>query len=222
MEKEIIVKKRVNYAKIFIAIIVLYVIGLYMYKIVASPIKNIYIKNNKYLIDQEVIDSAGLRNYPSFFLTPKYKIKKRLYKNEMIKNVKIEKKLGNKVIITILENDPLFIKDDKVILSNGKKTDKMFELPYLEGKITDEILDKLIEKYETVNDEIKIMISEIKYDPNNIDKERFLIIMNDGNYVYITLYKMSSINEYIKILSTLDNKKGIIYLDSGNYFEEFK
>ena len=48
------------------------------------------------------------------------------------------------------------------------------------------------------------------------------MIMNDGNHVYITLYKLSSINEYIKILSTLDNKKGTLYLDSGNYFEAFK
>jgi hypothetical protein len=46
--------------------------------------------------------------------------------------------------------------------------------------------------------------------------------MNDGNYVYITLTKIKSINEYIKILSTLENKKGILYLDSGNYFEIFE
>lgn len=70
-----------------------------------------------------------------------------------------------------------------------------------------------------MDDEIKIMISEIEYVPNDIDKERFIITMNDGNHVYITLYKITSINEYIKIVSTLDNKKGILYLDSGNYFE---
>ena len=46
--------------------------------------------------------------------------------------------------------------------------------------------------------------------------------MNDGNYVYITLYKTYLVNDYIKILSTLENKKGILYLDSGNYFEIFK
>ena len=43
--------------------------------------------------------------------------------------------------------------------------------------------------------------------------------MSDGNYVYITLYKLSSIDEYLKITSTLKDKKGILYLDSGNYFE---
>ena len=82
-------------------------------------------------------------------------------------------------------------------------------------------MDKLIDKYQDVNEEIKMMISEIEYVPNDIDKERFLITMNDGNYVYITLYKITSINEYIKIISNkeIENKKGILYLDSGNYFE---
>ena len=65
------------------------------------------------------------------------------------------------------------------------------------------------------------MISEIKYVPNDIDDERFIFTMNDGNYVYITLTKISSMNEYIKILGTLDGKKGILNLDSGNYFEIF-
>ena len=65
-------------------------------------------------------------------------------------------------------------------------------------------------------------ISEIEYVPDDVNDERFLCTMADGNYVYITLYKITSINEYIKIVSTLDNKKGILYLDSGNYFETFK
>jgi len=220
--KNVVVKKRFNFAKLLIVLLILYIIGFYIYKIVNSPINNIYIKNNMYLTDQEVIDSAGIRNYPSFILTTKSSIRKKLLKNELIKDAKISKRIGNILTITIEEYEPLFIKDDIVILSSGKETSKTYELPYLIGEIDEDTLNKLIEKYENVDEEIKIMISEIKYDPNNIDKERFLITMNDGNYVYITLYKITSINEYIKILSTLEDKKGILYLDSGNYFEAFK
>ena len=43
--------------------------------------------------------------------------------------------------------------------------------------------------------------------------------MNDGNYVYINLYKFLNLNKYIEIVKNFGNKKGIIYLDSGNYFE---
>ena len=44
--------------------------------------------------------------------------------------------------------------------------------------------------------------------------------MNDGNYVYITLSKIENLNKYEEIYNSLEGKKGIIYLDSGNYFEE--
>ncbi len=221
-KEEEVVKKKFSFAKFLIVLLILYIIGFYTYKFVSSPVHNIYIKNNKYLTDQEVIDSSGLKNYPSFLLTTKYTIKKKLLKNEFIKDVKISKKMGNIIILEVEENEPLFIYKDKTILSTGKSIEKSYDLPTLTNNVTDDILKKLVDKYVNINDEIRIMISELKYDPNNIDKERFLITMNDGNYVYITLYKITSINEYIKILSTLEDKKGILYLDSGNYFEEFK
>ena len=69
---------------------------------------------------------------------------------------------------------------------------------------------------------IKEKISEIKYEPNDVDNERFLFSMNDGNYAYITLSKIEEINYYMDILPTLENKKGILYLDSGKYFEIFQ
>lgn len=222
-EETKVVVKKVKIVNILIVLLLLYIIGFYAYKVVVSPINNIFVVGNKYLTDQEIIDIAGIRNYPSFILTTKYNIKKKLLKNDLIDEVKIKKSFGRMLTIELKESDPLFIYNDKVILSNGKQIDnKDYKLPTITNYVEEDILNKLIEKYQNVDDEIKIMISEIEYVPNDIDKERFIITMNDGNYVYITLYKITSINEYIKIVSTLDNKKGILYLDSGNYFETFK
>lgn len=222
-EKVIVKKKKFKFTKFIIVLLLLYIIGFYCYKIVMSPIKNIVIKNNNYISDQEVIDNASLKNYPSFLLTLKYSIKNKLLKNSLIKDVKIKKKIGNIVEITIEENIPLFIYNNKVILDNSKEINKSdFILPIVVNNIDEDMLDKLIKKYINIDEDVRLLISEIKYVPNDIDKERFLFTMNDGNYVYITLYKITSINEYIKIYSTLENKKGILYLDSGNYFEIFK
>ena len=58
------------------------------------------------------------------------------------------------------------------------------------------IYEKFISKFDKITDNSLNIISEIKYDPNEIDKERFLLSMNDGNYVYITLSKFSKINDY--------------------------
>lgn len=221
MEEEKVVKK-FSFVKLVLVLLIMYIIGFLCYKVAISRITNIYIKNNNILTDQEIIDVSGLRNYPSFILTTNYSIKNKLLKNDLVKKVKVKKGLWGKVYINIEEYKPLFIYEDKVILDNKNEVDLDISLPILVNKVDDDILDKLISKYESINDEIKLMISEIKYDPNDIDKERFLFTMNDGNYVYITLYKLSSIDEYLKITSTLKDKKGILYLDSGNYFEVFK
>lgn len=221
MEEEKVVKK-FSFVKLVLVLLIMYIIGFLGYRVAISRITNIYIKNNNILTDQEVIDASGLRNYPSFILTTNYSIKNKLLKNDLVKKVKVKKGLWGKVYIDIEEYKPLFIYEDKVILDNKNEVDLDISLPILVNKVDDDILDKLISKYESINDEIKLMISEIKYDPNDIDKERFLFTMSDGNYVYITLYKLSSIDEYLKITSTLKDKKGILYLDSGNYFEVFK
>lgn len=221
MEEEKVVKK-FSFVKLVLVLLIMYIIGFLCYKVAISRITNIYIKNNNILTDQEVIDASGLRNYPSFILTTNYSIKNKLLKNDLVKKVKVKKGFWGKVYIDIEEYKPLFIYEDKVILDNKNEVDLDISLPILVNKVDDDILDKLISKYESINDEIKLMISEIKYDPNDIDKERFLFTMSDGNYVYITLYKLSSIDEYLKITSTLKDKKGILYLDSGNYFEVFK
>ena len=188
MEEEKVVKK-FSFVKLVLVLLIMYIIGFLCYKVAISRITNIYIKNNNILTDQEVIDASGLRNYPSFILTTNYSIKNKLLKNDLVKKVKVKKGLWGKVYIDIEEYKPLFIYEDKVILDNKNEVDLDISLPILVNKVDDDILDKLISKYESINDEIKLMISEIKYDPNDIDKERFLFTMSDGNYVYITLYK---------------------------------
>lgn len=219
-KEEVLVKRKFKFVKFLVVILILYIILFLGYKLFTAKIKNIFILNNNYLTDQEVIDESGLRNYPSFLLTTKYKIKKNLLKNSLIKEAKIKKKLWGIIYIEISEYEPLFIYQDKVILDNGTKIDNNdYILPILINDVNEEILTKFINKYKDIDKEIKMQISEIEYLPNDIDKERFLFTMNDGNYVYITIYKTLAINEYNKILPNLEGKKGILYLDSGNYFE---
>lgn len=219
-KEEVVVKRKFKFVKFLVVILILYIILFLGYKLFTAKIKNIFTLNNNYLTDQEVIDESGLRNYPSFLLTTKYKIKKNLLKNSLIKEAKIKKKLWGIIYIEISEYEPLFIYQDKVILDNGTKIDNNdYILPILINDVNEEILTKFINKYKDIDKEIKMQISEIEYLPNDIDKERFLFTMNDGNYVYITIYKTLAINEYNKILPNLEGKKGILYLDSGNYFE---
>ena len=72
--------------------------------------------------------------------------------------------------------------------------------------IPDTLYEKFIKKISEIDYDVLKRVSEIKYDKNEVDETRFLFTMNDGNYVYLTF----------------NNSKGVLYLDSGEYFEIFK
>ncbi|HHX16778.1 MAG TPA: FtsQ-type POTRA domain-containing protein [Mollicutes bacterium] len=215
-------KKKFNVVKFLIFIIVLYIIGFGIYKIITMPIRHIRILNTTYLQDQDILEMAKLDDYPSFLFTTSSSIKENLTKNPFIKNVKIEKKWFSKVYIYIEENKVLFYNRSlgKAILEgNIEVLNNDFVLPHLINYVPDDIYIKLTEKMSIVDNSVLIKISEIEYRPNEVDKERFLLTMNDGNYIFLTLYTFDKINKYNKIVSTFEGKKGILNLDAGNYFE---
>ena len=103
-------------------------------------------------------------------------------------------------------------------------------IPILINYTPSDIYDNLIKKLSNIKIDILKHVSEIEYSPDIknekvIDKNRFLLRMNDGNYVYINLANMDNLNKYEEIYTTLDeNKKGILNLDStskGVVFQPF-
>ena len=218
-------KKRVFKIKnicILLGILIL-IIGT-IYYIVTMPIKNINIKGNKIVSDDEILESANLYQYPSFLLTQRSKLKKDIKKNPYIKSINISKRLGNRIEITIQEYQPLAInEEDKIIIETGEYLDNTYNLtdvPILINKISSkEIYINFTKKFSGINHNILRQISQIEYSPVEVDEDRFLIYMNDGNLVYITLTKIDKLNKYNKIKATLEGRNGTIYLDSGNYVE---
>lgn len=221
MAKKKKTKRKIKYRTIIIVALLIYFLLFLVYNIVNLNIKNIYIYDNEILTDQEIIELAGIENYPSTFQKNSLNIKKTLEKSTYIKEVKIVKKWLTEVNIYVVENRPLFYYeyDKKTVLSDGTKVSKMFAVPCVINYVPDKKYKRLLEKISEVPIDIQKRISEIKYDPNDVDKNRFLLSMNDGNYVYVTLNKFSTINDYLNMIKNFENKKGILYLDSGEYFE---
>ena len=46
--------------------------------------------------------------------------------------------------------------------------------------------------------------------------------MNDGNIVYVDFNTFEKLANYPDFIRGLDDKKGILHLDSGDYLEVFK
>ena len=217
-------KRKLNKKRFLIFIIILLFLVLFFYKLFNINIKNIYVSGNEFLTDQEIIDIAKLQDYPNSINNLSYIIQNRLEKNKYILTAKVIKKsFISKVYIEIKENYPMFYYqvEDKTVLYNKDKVTNKFTVPTVINQIPNTIYDKFIEKIKKVDKNILDRMSEIEYAPNDVDEERFFILMNDGNYVYLTINKFLSINKYIDMIKSFDNKKGILYLDSGEYFDVF-
>ena len=216
--------KKKKILKILLLVLIIIAFVFYLKEL---KIKNIYIIGNKTIKDYEIIELAGISNYPKMFSISTRKMINKIKINPLIKNVSIKKNLFGKIIITIEEHNMLlkYEVNNKIYLENGNSItneNDVVGIPSLINIVDDDILKKFLKKLNTIDTNVFSKISEISYAPNSYDKDLFIFLMNDGNYVYITTSKLSNINKYESILVNLDGKKGIIYLDSGNHFEIFQ
>lgn len=217
------VKRKFNPLKFlsFIAfIIICYFLTVYLLDI---KTKNIVVLNNNYYSDEKIIETAGIESYPKFLSLNTNKIKKKLLKLDLIENVTIKKKWNFVLELTIKEKKILYLvrSENKYRLSDNKlyDLDDVFSVPTLINYIPESNEKKFVNAFKNIDNNIISMISEIEYSKTSYDSDRFLLYMNDGNMVYVTTTKLKSLNKYVDIVSKLENKKGILYLDSGNYFE---
>lgn len=215
-------RKRLKIKSVLIFILVLIGIALLGYSVTLIKVRGYYVKNNVYLTDEEVLKELKLDNKSSFLLTNSIVEKGIIRKSKLIKDIKIKRNIDLEMTIEVEEYKVLFYDNTikKTILENGNEIDyDDSDIPVLMNKIdTEDVYKYFVKKMSKVNKDTLNMISEITYSPNGIDKERFLLSMNDGNYVYVTLTKLSKINDYKSIINSVENKKGILYLDYGNYF----
>lgn len=213
-------KRIIKIRAVVIFLLILMIIALLILKIINTHITNIYIKGNNFYNDEDIIKLAKLENYPTIIVANSLNIKKNLESDKLIRKVKVRRKrLLKEVYITVYENTPLFYYNNKTVLYNGQKVDKTYATPILVNEIDNSVYSEFLDCMRYVDLDVLDRISEIKYDPNDVDKERFYLTMNDGINVYVTLNKFSKINDYDEIIATLGSKKGTLYLDSGEYFE---
>ena len=210
-------KRKLKYKNIF-KLIFIVILMVFVISYFTLSITNIYIFGSD-MKDNDIIEIAGISDYPKLFKTSNFLIKKRLVSSPLIYDSKVYKK-GTKLYIEVVDNTPLFYDSNKkatvmkdLSLSDIKTT------PYLLNYVPDNIYDEFVEKISKLDKDVLIRISEVEYKPNNVDLERFYLKMNDGNYVYVTLSTFSKLDNYLEMLKQFKGKKGILYLDSGKYFE---
>lgn len=216
-------KRKLNLFKLFIFLMIVAALCVTVYYLFKVKTKNIIIKGNNFYTDKEVIELSGIEDYPSFLKLNTFKIKRLLKKESLTKDVKVKKKLGFVLEIEIIENKVLYQKksDGLYLLDTGEEIshDKIIGIPLLINYYPNTMNEKALKSFGKLDQEVIYKISSIEYSKTDADDERFLLYMTDGNLVYINLNRMANLNSYTKILNSVGTKKGILNLDSGNYFE---
>lgn len=226
-------KKRLNKKALLVIVLILYLFVMSFYYCFNLPVKQIEIKGNSNLNDQSIINTSDLLNHKLFSISNK-KIKNNILTLDEVSKVKVKKYLTGKIVIEIEELNVLFYNklDNVYALEDGTSSSTVTStlgLPTLVNYTPSDIYASLIKKLSKIDMSIIKMISEIEYSPDIkndkvIDEYRFLLRMNDGNYVYINLANFEKLNKYEEIYTTL-SEKGILNLDSsskGVIFQTFE
>ena len=226
MAKKIVKKKKLKLIPFLIVLIVSggLFFGVHLFMNVKT--KNIIVKNTSYLNDDYILELANVIDYPSFYTLKTKKIENTLEESPYIKSVDIDRDFYNVLVFNVSENAPLYINNSTNMVVFEDKSEvlaseaiDLFRVPRLINYVPDDKYDLFIKGMSKINKDILGKISDIEYVPNEYDKDRFLLYMDDLNMVYLTLTKFERINYYNDVLSQLEEHKGILYLDSGNHFE---
>ena len=226
MSKKLVKRKKLRVFRLFLVLLILGLFALLIYLFLHTNTKNIIIEKINYLNDDYIIELADIKDYPSFWLKSSSKIKKNLEKSPYIERVKVKRKFYNTFVIKVDENVPLFVYegDHNVVFENKEtvsENDEIinFRIPRLMNYVPDDKYDSFIRGLTKIDKDILAKVSEFTYLPNEYDKDRFLLYMDDGNTVYLTITKFKMLNYYNKVLPQLEGRRGVLYLDSGNHFK---
>lgn len=224
-KKKLVKKRRLKWKSILKLLSIIALISLVIFALLQIKTKRIIIKGNNYVTDNEIIEASGYKYYPKLSLYTSETIKNNLLSLPLLASVNIKKTVLGSLIITVKENKPLFYNrnSSKLVLSDKKEitSTNLYGVPVLVNSVPNTYYERFIEKLNTIDENVLKLISEIEYDPwksNDvlIDETRFILRMNDGNTVYVNLIHLDKLNNYIEIFASLENKKGILYLDSSS------
>lgn len=226
MAKKLVKKRKIKLLPCLIVLLVLGGLSFVVYFFLKLPILNLIVENTTYLNDDYILELAEVKDYPSFWLSSTSNMERKLENSPYISEAKVERKFFHILVFNIDENKPLFINNtnntvvfsDKEEISVSDRID-LFRIPRLINYVPDNKYQSFIKGMANIKKDILGKISDIEYQPNDYDKDRFLLYMDDGNMVYLTLTKFDMINYYNDVLSQLENRKGILYLDNGNHFQ---
>lgn len=218
----------------FIVILILLLIILVFYsRSSLSHIQSIEVNGEVYKTDDYHIEQLPIQVGDSMWFNVNDMEQQATERNYWLKSIQIERDWLTNVVVTIEEYAHVgYIERDGQyysILENSSiveepMTSFVMDAPLLKGFKDDAYLKQLLEQLALLNEEVRSLISQIRYTPSESDNSVVTLYMTDGYEVRALIYEFAEkLNYYpsiVKQLADID-VKGIIDLEVGSYFTSF-
>ena len=231
-------KLRLNYKRVFKVLLVLTGIILVIVYFCNLHIKRIKISGTKLISDKEIIEVAGIKDYPKMFSFLNKDIESKIKTIDLVSKVRVTKSMFGTLSIDIVEDRVLFYNDVThmaVTSSNREIEDKGYlGVPKLTTLVSKDVYEEFVKALNKVDKDILSCINTIAYEPTTstsgvvIDDKRFRLSMNDGNEVVVNTLNIDKLNNYFEVLETKNNSMGsvlgVFFFDSpttNNTFQSF-
>jgi cell division protein FtsQ len=218
----------------YIALFFMLILCIIYFQSPLSNVSKIEVRGNKHLTDRQIVQLSGLTKETSLWKVKNEDIEKKISKHPEIKEVRVQKRFPNKMVITVAERKRIAYVLDKQkflpILENGQVLTATKEpiipsdAPILIGWKKGEEIQEMAAQLAKLPDSILNLISEIHHTPRSSDRFHITVYMNDGLEVSATVRNFAEkIALYPSIVSHLDpNRKGVLHLEMSTYFEPYK
>jgi cell division protein FtsQ len=227
-------KQKANRRLIFyVSVFFLLIIGILYLQSPLSHIKTIKVNGNIHVSDEEVIALSDITNRTSFWNLDNDKIIGKVKKNNQLKDIKVQRKFPNTVILTVTEmkrvayaiNEGHYfpILEDGSVLKSSESTTFPSDAPILMNWKAGSELQEMAAEIAKLSPAIANSISEVHHSPEGSDPLHITLFMNDGREVSATINEFAKkMSAYPSIVSQLNGDlNGVIHMEVAYYFEPY-
>ena len=227
-------KKKANRRLIFYLSIFFFLLAIIVYlQSPLSHIKTISLNGNVFLTDDEALEISGLSTKTNIWTISTGEIEEAFQKKPVVESVKVKRKLPWTVEISIAEykrvgyireKDRYYpIIENGTVLTNHAGKTISGDAPLILDFTEEAYLNRMTEELSKLSKGILNMISEVYWAPEEKNKNKIKLYMNDGLIVSSTVRDFAEkMKIYPSIAAQLEpGSKGIVHIGVGAYFEDF-
>lgn len=213
-------------------IILFFIIFVVYFFIPQSQVKDIVVVGNKSIDSQEILNIANIKINDKLPTIHPTLIKSRLENNEIIKRAYIKKDLvTQKVYIQISEvsglyyyenNNGIYLVDVENKIQRLNNVDVNFPKFVDFFNVKHEYIEDITRELAKVKPSVLSQISEISYAPTKTFLNRFLLKMNDRNYIYMLSNNVAhKLNYYQELRRVIPKDNPVdVFLENADYYKK--